>query len=230
MSYTPSVRTWIALALVGMVVILTARLVGKPIPTSTPIPIVVIDPGHGGQDPGAVGSNGTYEKNINLSVSLILATLLRQEQVTVYLTRSGDQFPSSPPFHTLRDLKHRVLLSRQWHATIFVSIHTNSEPTGTVHGPIVYYRAASSLSLALATEVAHSLGTLQGRITPPRPIHQLVLEEAGVPAINVEVGFLTHPLDQSRLINSTYQTRIAQAVSTGILRYLSRNPQPGKEG
>ncbi|MCL4494669.1 MAG: N-acetylmuramoyl-L-alanine amidase [Firmicutes bacterium] len=223
MKFTLSLRTWMVLAFVGIIVsLLSARLSTKLLPVSDTSPVVVIDPGHGGQDPGAVGANGVYEKNINLSVSLILATLLPQKQLTVYLTRSNDQLPSSPPFTTLRDLQQRVLLSRRWHATIFVSIHTNSEPTGTVQGPIVYYRSGSPLSLALATNVSQALSTLNGRVIPPRPIHQLVLEQAGVPAINVEVGFLTHPLDQSRLVNSSYQTQIAQAVSLGILHYLRR--------
>ncbi len=225
MPFTLSWRTWIALAVVGVVAsILAVRISSNLIPAASPVPVVVIDPGHGGPDPGAIGSNGLYEKNINLSIALILATLLRQKQLTVYLTRSGDQAPSPPPFQTLRDLRHRVLLSRRWRATVFVSIHTNSEPTRTVQGPIVYYRSNSDASLSLAANISRELSQLNGRVTLPRPIRQLVLTEAGVPAINVEVGFLTHPLDQSRLVNSTYQTQIAQAISLGILQYFHGDP------
>lgn len=189
------------------------------------LPTIVIDPGHGGYDPGAIGGpQGPYEKNINLSISLILAGFLRSHHFHAYLTRTADQAPSGPPFRNSRDLHLRAALARQWHATIFVSIHTNAEPTGQASGPIVYYRAGSPASLALAHRVSSALASLSGRAVPPRPIRQLVLQEAGVPAVNVEVGFITHPLDQSRLVNSQYQTRLAQAIDQGVVHYLSRGP------
>ena len=223
MHATRRLRLYLAIAVVGVLgalVITSYRL--RLAPTLNGSHIVVIDPGHGGKDPGAVGSPGIYEKNINLSIAMILATLLRQKNITVYMTRTSDQVPSSPPFHTVTDLRHRAFMARRWHATLFITIHTNAEPSHQAQGPIVYYQAGSKVSWELANHVSQALAAIQGRMTAPRPIRQLVLQESGVPAINVEVGFLTHPLDQSRLLNSHYQTQIAQAVTQGIVRYLYR--------
>ncbi|POB11240.1 N-acetylmuramoyl-L-alanine amidase [Sulfobacillus sp. hq2] len=191
-----------------------------------PLPVVVIDPGHGGPDPGAIaGPTGPYEKNINLAIALTLSTFLQSNRIQTYLTRTTDQAVSPAPYHSTRDLHWRAALSRHWHAAIFVSIHTNAEPTAKALGPIVYYRAGSRSSYALAQQVASSLAPLAGRLVPPRPIRQLVLQETGVPAINVEVGFITHPLDQSRLVNSAYQIQLARAINQGITRYLALDPQ-----
>lgn len=212
---------WLAIvSLLGAFLITCYQLPVSP--AITPTPIVVIDPGHGGQDPGAIGAQGVYEKNINLSIGLLLSTLLRQRQIHVYMTRTSDRAPSAPPFHNVRDLRYRAYLARQWHATIFVSIHTNAEPSGIAQGPIVYYASGSVSSWELASQVSNALARVTGKVITPRPIRQLVLQEVGVPAINVEVGFLTHSLDTSRLINSQYQSQLAAAIAEGIMQYLNR--------
>lgn len=186
-----------------------------------PHPIVVLDPGHGGRDPGAISDSGLMEKHINLAVAEAVARLLRIQGVVVYLTRRQDQGPSSFRQSSVQeDLMARSRFATAFRATLFVTIHSNWEPSHRARGPIVYYDAGSSSSAALAREVSKALVPLLGYDRPIRPIRQLVLQQVTMPAINVEVGFLSHFLDASQLATPQYQARLASAISQGILAYL----------
>ncbi len=188
-----------------------------------PNPIVVIDPGHGGRDPGAVGITGVWEKKVNLAVSLALSHDLRKRGITVYLTRTTDHTVNrTEPYSVRNDLLARSAFARKHHATLFITIHSNIEPTHTMQGPIVYYDSDSSASLQLAVAVSQAIHSLLGYNRPPRPINQLVLEESKVPAVNVEIGFLSHPRDSALLITPSYQYTLSQAIASGLLRYLSQ--------
>ena len=188
-----------------------------------PNPIVVIDPGHGGRDPGAVGITGVWEKEVNLAVSLTLSNDLRKHGITVYLTRTTDHTVNrTGPYSVRNDLLARSAFARKHHATLFITIHSNIEPTHTMQGPIVYYDSDSSASLQLAVAVSQAIYSLLGYNRPPRPINQLVLEESKVPAVNVEIGFLSHPRDSALLITPSYQYTLSQAIASGLLRYLSQ--------
>lgn len=186
-----------------------------------PHPIVVLDPGHGGRDPGAISGSGIMEKHINLAIAHGVAGLLRAEGVVVYLTRTEDQGPAS--FHqrsVLEDLIARSRLAQQFHATLFVTIHSNWEPSHTARGPIVYYDAGSPQSAQLAAQVSKALVPLLGYDRLTRPIRQLVLQQVTMPAINVEVGFLSHSRDATLLVTPQYQTALASAITHGIVSYL----------
>ncbi len=185
---------------------------------STPSPLVVIDPGHGGWDPGAV-RGAVYEKSLTLAIALKLGALLQRSNLRVYYTRTQDAALSATILH---DLTRRARLANQLGAAVFVSIHVNTEPTGTVSGPIVYYNRVSPASYALAQHISQTLTPLTGTARPPRPIRQWVLNRAAMPAVNVEVGFLSHHLDQTRMQSSAYQEQLADAIATGITRYLHR--------
>lgn len=185
--------------------------------------VVIVDPGHGGQDPGAVGVNGMFEKHINLSVAHALQHALASQGIVVYLTRTADYSVNRvAPYSVRNDLLARSRLVRKYHAAIFITIHSNAEPTHTMRGPIVYYDRDSLSSARLADRVAHALNAALGYARPPRPIQQLVLEEAGVPAINVEVGFVSHRGDSAMLTSPQYQETLAKAIASGILQYLNQ--------
>ncbi len=187
----------------------------------SPNSIVVIDPGHGGRDPGAIGITGVWEKQVNLAVSLALSSDLRERGVTVYLTRASDQAVNrSGPYSVKNDLLARSRFAKQHHATLFITIHSNIEPTRTMQGPIVYYDTHSAASSQLAITVSQSIHSLMGYNRPPRPINQLVLEEAEVPAVNIEIGFLSHSRDSAQLITPSYQRTLAQAIASGLIQYL----------
>ncbi len=196
----------------------------SPSLTAVPVvshPIVVLDPGHGGRDPGALSRSGLMEKHVNLAIAHAVARFLRANGVTVYLTRMKDQGPSS--FHQYsvqQDLIARSRFAEKFSATVFVTIHSNWEPSHSARGPIVYYDAGSPSSAQLAAEVAKALVPLLGYDRPTRPIRQLVLQQVTMPAINVEVGFLSHSHDAALLATSHYQINLASAITHGILSYL----------
>lgn len=186
-----------------------------------PHPIVVLDPGHGGRDPGAISGSGILEKHVNLAVAGAVARLLKVRGVVVYLTRFQDRGPSSFRQSSVQeDLMARSRFATTSRATLFVTIHSNWEPSHSARGPIVYYDAGSASSAALAQAVSKALIPLLGYDRPTRPIRQLVLQQVTMPAINVEVGFLSHFQDASQLATPQYQNRLAAAISQGILAYL----------
>ena len=183
-------------------------------------PLVVLDPGHGGIDPGAV-AHGVLEKSINLPVALAAGEALQSAGVAVVLTRRQDRPAlAANRFIVVDDLRYRAWLARHLGASLFISIHTNSEPTGTVSGPIMYYIAGRVPSYHLAQDLAHAFRIQLGKTPEIRPIRQLVLLETPVPGATVEVGFLTHHLDARRLITPAYQHALGSAIARGVLTYL----------
>ncbi len=180
--------------------------------------LVVIDPGHGGWDPGAV-RGAVYEKTLTLAVAMKVGEWLLQHNIRVYYTRTRDTALASTVLH---DLNNRSSLANRVGAALFVSIHVNIEATGTVAGPIVYYHKSSPASYTLARQVSQSLAPLSGRYRPPRPIGQWVLARSHMPAINVEVGFLSHNADAARMQSVWYQSHLAATIGQGILGYLNR--------
>lgn len=189
-------------------------------------PVVVVDPGHGGTDPGAVHPSGLVEKHINLAVAQDLGAYLTRHGIGVVYSRTADR-PALPAerFSVVPDLRYRAALPGKFRAALLITIHTNSEPTHTVSGPIVYYDPHNPGSYPLARALAPYLWPVSHTRWSPRPVEQLVLEDAGVPAVNVEVGFLTNPIDARRLSAPWYQAQLATAMGRGILAYLSRTVQ-----
>ena len=183
--------------------------------------IILVDPGHGGLDPGAVG-HGVREKDINLAVSTLLAARLAAAGATVLLTRSGD---TEPGIETGRrryreGLRARRALALERRCNLVVSIHCNSSYVPAARGPSVFYhRDMAERSRPFARDVAQALSGLSGRRVPIFANGQIVLATAGIPAVNVEIGFLSNPGDARRLADPAYQRRLAQALSEGIARF-----------
>ena len=175
---------------------------------------VVIDPGHGGPDPGAVGIGGLRETDIVLDVSLQVAQLLQARGVQVLMTRTSEVDVDLPP---------RVSLANSSNADVFVSIHANalSMARPDVNGvETFYFQSGSSLRLAQA---------IQSRImaispdTPDRgarPGRFFVIRRTVMPAVLTEMGFVTGSLDAPRLADPNFRRRLAVAVSSGILDFL----------
>ena len=180
--------------------------------------IVMVDPGHGGPDPGAVGIGGLQEKGVVMSIAQQLATLLDQQGVQAVLTRTGDY-----DF----DLEPRVAMAERMNANVFVSIHANaidlSRPD--VNGLETYYYSSPS-SGRLAQTIHNSI--LQGVNVADRGIRTArfyVLRRTSMPSVLIEVGFVTGREDAAKLSNPTYQTQMAQAIARGILQYLQQTSQ-----
>ena len=177
-------------------------------------PKVVIDPGHGGDDPGTIGIGGFREKDVVLPISLDVAEILRKQDIEVIMTRDNDNFIS---------LQGRTDLANDIDADLFVSIHANainlSRPD--VNGlETYYYKSGRRLA-----EVIH-WSILNGVEIDNRGIRRArfyVLRHSTMPAVLVEVGFLTGAIDSSRLKDPNHRRRMAEEIARGIVEYIKQN-------
>ena len=177
---------------------------------------VVIDPGHGGSDPGAIGIGGLKETDIVLEVSKIVKKLLSDKGVKVVLTRKNEIDLDLPP---------RVSFANNSDADIFVSIHANASrgKRRDINGlETFYYRGWRGRLLAKRIQ-KQILRVSPG--SPDRGVKQgrfYVIKNTRMPAVLVEIGFLTGRLDARRLEKNAHRKRIAYAIAKGILEYLSK--------
>ncbi len=177
---------------------------------------VVIDPGHGGPDPGAIGIGGLRETDVVLDVSKTVQKLLSEKGAQVRLTRTNEVDMDLPP---------RVSLANRANADIFVSIHANASrgKRRDVNGlETFYYRGWRGRLLARRIQ-KQILKVSPG--SPDRGVKQgrfYVIKNTKMPAVLVEIGFLTGRLDARRLEKSIHRKRIAYAIAKGILEYLSK--------
>jgi len=178
--------------------------------------LVVIDPGHGGPDPGAIGIGGIRETDVVLEVSKIVEKLLTEKGVKVRLTRKNEIDLDLPP---------RVSFANNTDADIFVSIHANASrgKRRDINGlETFYYRGWRGRLLAKKIQ-KQILRVSPG--SPDRGVKQgrfYVIKNTRMPAVLVEIGFLTGRLDARRLEKTTHRKRLAYAITKGILEYLNK--------
>ena len=202
-----------------------AVLPSGPVPSAASLPDVprgrykvVIDPGHGGPDPGAVGIGGLRETDVVLDVSLQVAQLLQAKGVQVLLTRTSEVDVDLPP---------RVALANNSRSDAFLSIHANalSMARPDVNGiETFYFESARSRNLAQAVQeqmLAISPGSPDRGARPGR---FFVIRRTVMPAALAEMGFVTGQLDSGRLADPAFRRRMAVAIATGILNYFLQNP------
>lgn len=177
--------------------------------------LVVIDPGHGGPDPGAIGIGGLREVDVIMPISLQVAELLRQQNIQVVLTRETDVDLGLEP---------RTQLANRLKATAFVSIHANaiSMARPDVNGVETYYHSSGK---ALADSIHRNiLAATEMRDRRVKRARFYVLRRTSMPSVLVEVGFVTGAEDAPRLADPEFRNKLAEAIARGILEYL----QPGK--
>jgi N-acetylmuramoyl-L-alanine amidase len=203
---------------------------------------VVIDPGHGGHDPGAPGVSGSQEKTVNLVVGRLIAAKLEGAGVSVTMTRSDDTF---------LELNDRAAVGSRINADVFVAIHADSNPSRSMRGFTVFVQNSEHSDFERAKEIegespltgdrlraaitanrsrSHRLATLiesqlnalgetQDRGVQPKSLR--VLRLSVCPAALVEVGFMSNPSEEQRLLQFDYENQIATAIAKGILQFLS---------
>jgi N-acetylmuramoyl-L-alanine amidase len=170
-------------------------------------PVILIDAGHGGEDGGATGQNGVPEKDLNLSVSMMLADLLRGAGYTVVQTRTEDRLlydAGTKKGHKKQgDLENRVKYTEKYPNSILVSIHMNTFPTPNCEGTQVWYSQNDARSAALAKRiqdgVKEHLQPENNRKIKAATSSIYLLRHASVPAVLVECGFLSTPTECERL-------------------------------
>lgn len=181
-------------------------------PVVVPQATIVIDPGHGGRDPGTTSVTGTHEKHINLAVARKVAKLLQRKGLTVIMTRQGDTFP---------ELEERAAIANRRNADLFVSIHADSAPSSSAQGFTVYIaQAASRDARLMARAIARAMATTGLENRGVRENDYRVLVKTHCPAVLIELGYLSNRQDAARLQSDAFQDRLATAISTGISDFL----------
>lgn len=177
--------------------------------------VVVLDAGHGGDDPGAAVGE-TYEKDINFAVALLVRErLAQQEDVTVLMTRGEDVFIS---------LSDRAAFANDARADLFVSIHANALENNTEYAGIMTFYHPNKLSSKkpaqfLQTAICGETGAIDRSV---RSEDYAVLRETDMPAVLVETGFMTCPEELALLTDGDYQAKLADGIAQGILKYLRK--------
>ena len=188
--------------------------------------LIVIDPGHGGIDPGALGSNGVLEKNIVLEVSMKLADIMRQSGAQVLLTRESDHDLSDPELSNLheikvQDLTRRVELANQNNADIFLSVHVNSFPDKRECGAQTFSQPGSEESKKLAMSIQKEINNfLKNPGRQAKQVDYFANRMTKMPSVIIEIGFITNPGEEKLMLDPAYQNKISWSIYAGIARYL----------
>lgn len=178
---------------------------------------IFIDPGHGGPNPGAV-ANGVTEEYVNLNVSLELARLLREAGFDVMVYRTTQSENVLPERNA--DLRNRAAMANSWGADYFISIHTNSSVIPTAQGVEAYvYRlggTAEELAQSIVDAVSDELGSVNRGVMAANFV---VLRRTEMPAVLVELGYLSNPTEALNLNSPAWQRAVARAIFDGIVNY-----------
>lgn len=190
-------------------------------------PVIVIDPGHGGEDPGMLGVGGLKEKGINLAVAWKLKEILQEQGFSVIMTREEDTCLCGENARNKKaqDMQKRIAIIEEASPLLTVSIHQNSYQDPEVFGPQVFYYTDSAEGEALAgflqEELNQGLSIKRPRKEKGNKTYYLLKKSKGVLAI-VECGFLTNPEEAALLQEEKYQKKVAEAIARGIGRYLEK--------
>jgi N-acetylmuramoyl-L-alanine amidase len=177
---------------------------------------IVVDPGHGGTDPGAIG-NGLYERDMVLDIGKRLQSKLEAVGANIVMTRATDTYIT---------LSDRVKTANDIGANAFISIHNNAASSGSANGTETYWNDihASQESQELATEIQKELIKQLG--TRDRGVKEAdyrVIKDTTMVSVLVEVAFITNSSDATKLANPEFRDKAAQAIYQGLLNYYGRN-------
>ena len=188
---------------------------------------IVLDAGHGIPDEGAESSNGTTEAETNLKIALKLQNLLEQSGCTVILTRSDENAIYDIDSKTLRqkkisDIHNRVKIGNESSADIFVSIHLNKIPQEQYDGWQTFYKEGNSQGQKLAVAIQNNLNEAiqkeNNRVA--KTIDNIyIIKHVEIPTTIVECGFLSNEEEEKKLLEDSYQDRLAWGIYNGIIDY-----------
>ncbi|GAA0716210.1 N-acetylmuramoyl-L-alanine amidase CwlD [Clostridium malenominatum] len=193
--------------------------------------IILIDPGHGGIDGGAVSPNGTIEKDINLIISLKLREELQARGYTVIMTREEDKGLNGEK-GTIRekkieDLNNRCKMKKESNCSMFISIHLNMFPQSKYYGAQVWYSSnknSEKLASLIQSNFKIHLDQSNNRVEKPAKNDYKVLRgEDDIPSVIIECGFLSNFEEEKRLKQEDYQRKIARIISDSVEEYYKNN-------
>lgn len=174
--------------------------------------IIFIDPGHGGNDPGAIGPSGLEEKDVNLNIATIVKETLENHNVDVRLTRNDD---------TKIELAERVNMANNINADYFVSIHVNSYTNTSAFGTETYAYPNSVRGIELSRFIQRNLvAEIDLKNRGVKTSNFYVLRETAMPAALVEVAFISNPVEEKLLKEKTFINKAALGIAKGILELI----------
>lgn len=190
---------------------------------------VIIDAGHGGDDGGAIGIDGTVEKDINLDIALKLEKLLKFYGFEVIMTRTEDIMTCDDGLDSLRkrkvsDIHNRFDILEKNPDAVFISIHQNKFEDNSQHGTQVFYSGNNDESKLLAESIQNSIVSVlqpdNSRVVKKSGSGIYLLYHAKLPAVLVECGFISNPAEVKKLNDENYRMKIAILIADGLIKYL----------
>jgi N-acetylmuramoyl-L-alanine amidase len=183
--------------------------------------VILLDPGHGGHDPGAISYSGKFEKYINLSVARNLKELLNKAGAAVYMTRTSDTYITN---------KERGRLADKLGADILLSIHHNSLNNNNYFGLSTYYNTINYKSPSFGYDLAEAIYlnaiTINGVYRDGILDRNFeVLRETNTPAALIEIGFMSNPTEEMNIHNISFQNVMVEKIADGIIDYFQKNNQ-----
>ena len=202
------------------------------------VPVIIIDAGHGGEDGGAVGIDGTAEKDLNLSISLKLNEILSSMGYQTRMVRTTDTSIHNADADTVRerkvsDIHNRAAIMNEYENCIYVSIHQNKYSGSSIWGAQTFYSPNNEESKELAqliqSSIANNVQPDNKRVIKQSGTNIYVLYNATKPAVMVECGFVSNANELEQLKDDEYQNKMAFAISNGIINYLFSEETNGTE-
>ena len=221
-------KIWaVTIFLFALVVVATIRVSTLPVLNFTATGSkahIVLDPGHGGFDPGKVGTAGILEKDINLAISLKLKEILVKSGYTVTMTRQKDEAlcEQNASRKKVSDLNARLDLIQKEEPELTVSIHQNSYSAGTKGAQVFYYSQSEEghrLARVLQETLKEEIGDGNHRVEKANDSYYMLKKSQG-PFVIVECGFLSNPEEEKLLNSEDYQKKMAKALAEGIEKFL----------
>ena len=187
---------------------------------------VVLDPGHGGEDGGAVAADGTLEKEINLEISLLLKEKLEQGGIEVIMTRTEDDDTDGlSGFHKRQDLEARAKIGNESEADLYISIHINASTSSKDQGFQIWYGSGNPSGKEIAEHMTKIVEEKEIctriRVVKQVPNTLYVFRTVTIPSLLVECGFLSNATDLYKLRQEEFRTQLCDALCEGVLSYLS---------
>ena len=233
--FSVSVLFALAGALFVLLTLLTAHVFAllsrggsTPAWASSDLPVIIIDPGHGGADGGAVGSTAV-EKELNLDIGARVADLFRLAGYEVVMTRGEDIMLSDPAVTSSKkasDLSARLKIAKQYDNAIFLSIHMNAFTDSRYSGLQVYYSVSDSRSLGIAgaiQELSRELDPKNTRKVKAAGENIYLLHKLTCPAVLIECGFLSNDEECARLADAEYRKQLSLVFFAAVSDYICEN-------
>ena len=192
--------------------------------------IIILDAGHGGEDPGAVGTNGSLEKDLNLQIVMQMGAILEEKGYVIVYTRTDDRLlyaeeENIKGIRKISDLKNRCKVAERYPDSIFISIHMNSFGSKKYSGLQVYYSENNDQSAQLASNIQNKVKECMQpennrAIKPGKNIY--ILENIPNTSILIECGFLTNETECEKLSQKEYQKELCFSIICGIIEYIEK--------